>query len=169
MARWNAVVIGVWSATAHAQTEPTSNADSGQRARVGTDALDAYAFDVPTCDGVRAQVADERPRSQRSEQVLVTLRNTGAVPCAYSGVSLKGWLAGMWDLPGFDGDLSRGFQLAPGGSVRLRVRSDDPAAARGGVQLQIPPGRGYVVLIGAPPAPPPQDVPSTPTPPAPPR
>jgi hypothetical protein len=163
------IALACWSTAAIAQTEPTSNADNGQRARIGTDALDAYTFDVPTCDGVRAQVADERPRAQRSDQVLITLRNTGAVPCAYTGVSLKGWLAGMWDLPGFDGDLSRGFSIAPGASVRLRVRGDDPNAARGGVQLQIPPGKGYVVLIGAPPAPPPADAPSTPAPPAPTR
>lgn len=169
MTRWVMAAMSLWSATAAAQSQPTSNADSSQRARVGTDALDAYTFDVPTCDSVRAQVADDRPRAQRSDQVLITLNNTSGVPCAYTGIALKGWLAGMWDLPGFDGDLSAGFSLAPGTSVRLRVRGDDPNAPRGGVQLQIPPGKGYIVLIGAPPAPPPEPAPSTPALPAPPR
>lgn len=111
-------------------------------------ALDAYAFTLKTCDSVRAEVIDTRPADQpRSPSVIIELTNQTAEPCAYVGVALKGWLSGVYSAIRQNPD-NTGFTLPAGESIRLRVIPTDPSLPRKGVQLQIPPEKGLIILIG---------------------
>jgi len=110
--------------------------------------LDLYAFTIQTCDGVRAEVKDERPADvERSIALIVELRNGGPADCTYQGVVLKGFLDGVYTVAnGIEG--AQGFTIPAADAVRLRITPFEPGLPRGKVQLQIPPDRGAIILIG---------------------
>jgi hypothetical protein len=153
---WTLAALTFGLSLAHAQAVPPPARE--EKVRITTESLDLYAFDASTCDGVRAEVKDDRTANARSEQIVLELRSTAPGACSWTGLVLKGWLDGMYeplgDLPD-DGHV----ELAPGAVARFRVKPRDPAAPRGGVQLQIPPGRGYLVFVGTPPAAAPAEAP----------
>ncbi len=125
--------------------------------------LDLYAFSLAACDAIRAEIKDTRPAdAPRSMAVIVELRNETDSSCVYQGVVLKGFLAGVYTISAQD--ASGGFTVPPMDSLRLRITPDDAGAARGGVQLQIPPEKGIVVLIGLAPEAAPAPAPVAPAP-----
>jgi len=126
---------------------------------VSTVQTDAYAFVLPTCEGVRAEVKDSRPMSERSSTIVVDLQSQAPTPCTWHTLALKGWTVGTYTSNRKNAD-NDGFTLAPGESVRLHINLADPTATREGVRLEIAPGRGTVLLIGVFPPPP-----TTPAPP----
>jgi hypothetical protein len=155
---WTLATLTLGMSLAHAQAVPPPSRE--EKVRITTESLDLYAFEAATCDGVRAEVKDDRPAEARSEQLVLELRSTAPGPCTWTGLVLKGWLDGIYeplgDLPD-DGHV----ELAPGAIARFRIKPRDPSLPRGGVQLQIPPGKGYLVFVGtAPPAPPPEAPPT---------
>ncbi len=118
--------------------------------------FDTYRFKLPTCDGVRAEVRAAFP--DPSPQVVVELTNEAETACTYANVAFKGWVMGAYVTnrairPG------EPIRVEPGTSVAFRIKPGDAAAARGGVQLQIAPGKGTILLIGLDPAPPPAAAP----------
>lgn len=112
-----------------------------------TVSLDLYAFRLAACEAVRAEVPDTRPAdADRSQAVVIELHNDTDAPCTYRGIVLKGFLDGTYTSNRRDPD--DGITIPPHDLVRLRVTPKDRLAARGTVQLQIPPEKGIVVLIG---------------------
>lgn len=141
--------IGLLTSTAAFSAEPrVATAET-----VSTVQTDAYAFVLSTCEGVRAEVKDTRPMSERSATIVVDLQSQAPTPCTWHTLALKGWTVGTYTSNRKNPD-NDGFTLAPGESVRLHINLSDPAAPREGVRLEIAPGRGTVLLIGVVPPPP---------------
>jgi hypothetical protein len=151
----------LWLSLLHAAFAAEPNTVLVETANAQTD---VYAFALDACEGVRAEVPDSRPMAERSTSVIVDLVNQSTATCTWTGLALKGWIDGTYSANRKNA-ADDGFTLAPGDAVRIRIKLRDAAMPRDKVQLQIPPGRGYVLLIGVEPPPPP--APSTTPQPAP--
>jgi hypothetical protein len=138
-----ALLLATLSAVAAEPLPPMSEVVSRK-----TFETDAFTFDVPTCDRVRALYRDTRPLdAPRTKVLVVTLRNQGDGICLYKGLVLRGNLAGVWSSSQRTPE-GTGFFLPPRGELGLRITPDDPKAPRVAIELQIPPGSGTVILTG---------------------
>lgn len=119
---------------------------------VDTSSVDTYVFTIPTCERIRTTFQDERPAdARRSDQVVVTIRNTGPQMCLYKGVALAGFLEGTY-ASSLRNPNGTGLFVPPGGEVSLRIKPSRPHLPRAAVELQIPPGRQMILLTGLAPA-----------------
>ena len=109
-------------------------------------------FQLSQCDGVRARfLEDDEHQTPGGERLIVTLYNQTDTLCVYKGVALQGYLKGRFTTR--VDDETQELYLPPGGRLSLKIAPEDVDAPRGGVELQIAPGRGVILLKGLPPEP----------------
>ncbi|MGC6493161.1 MAG: hypothetical protein ACON5B_10025 [Myxococcota bacterium] len=124
---WMALVVMAWAAP------PVE--------RVVTE-IPVAQFELSQCEGVRMKIEDV----ERLKPLLVTFANGSDQPCAYKGVVLKGFLEGGYRSIGRAPDAP--LTIAPGAFITLEIKPTLNDLPPGDIELQIPPERGTLVLIG---------------------
>ena len=141
MALWIA-----WLALAHADPLQV-----GEVVGVSTQVVDIYRFDLTACEGIRARApAPRAPEGRAADKLVVILRNTTDTDCRYTGVALNGSLQGGYRVNPDPVDPPN-LVVRAGRSVDLELSPTDGLVVRPMVELQIAPGRGYVLLTAPPP------------------
>lgn len=139
---------------------PTDDEKAAARKRIGladgfgeiiaidTTQTDVYAFPVDACDAVRGFFRDPRPMDvKRPEKIVITIQNLTGATCLYRGVVLQGFLEGTY-VTSQRAPQGAGFFLPAHGEVSVRIKPFHPELPRPAIELQIPPGRGFVLLRG---------------------
>lgn len=111
--------------------------------------FDDYRFSITTCDGIRAQIVDERPAvRERADELFVHITNKSDQTCLYRGVVLKGAIEGSYKTPHHRKGSGDGFFIAPNETVRLFIAPTRPELPRNRIRLEIAPDKGVILLRG---------------------
>jgi hypothetical protein len=111
--------------------------------------FDDYRFEIAACDGIRAQVIDDRPPvRERADELFVHITNRSDQTCLYRGVVLKGAIEGTYKTPQHRKGSGDGFFIGPGQTVRLFITPTRPELPRNRIRLEIAPDKGILLLRG---------------------